>query len=371
MKPNKLRLTYLTQVPGPYREQMHEIIACNASFEYSVIYCTKLEPNRSWKLSYGDYKKFFLTETSKNYRHNNPGVWKLLNRLDPEILIITAFKPTMLYGVLWCMLKRRKLIVYNDGTLESERHFSKVQKLIRKIVFKRTDAFLAPGIGTFDLYKSYSVPEEKMFKSCLCVDNSRFTKKEINEREFHIMFSGQIINRKMPLFFVEVAKHLKKHIGNLKVLVVGDGDQRGEMLEELDKNNIDYLFTGFLDQDSLPSYYSKAKLFLFPTLNDPWGVVANESCASGTPVITNPLAGVANDLVLHNTNGYVLPLDAAVWAEQALQLLNDTGLLNSFSQNAYDTVQAFNHQQSAQGIYESVSYTNSTTQFREIGISQH
>ncbi len=351
------RVVYLTQTTAPYRERMHELIAERIS-NYSVIYCTKLEPDRLWKVEIGNYEHYFLTETADKvlHKHNNPEIWKLLNKLNPDAVIITAFKPTMLYSVLWCMLKRKKLIVYNDGTYISELHFSRVQKLIRKFVFGRTKAFVAPAIGGFDLYKSYGVPERKMFKSCLCIDNTRFTPLPMQDREYDIMFSGQIVERKMPLFFVEIAKKLNSKLKGLKVLIVGEGDQRKTMLEELQKNNINYYFAGYLDQQTLPLFYANARLFLFPSLNDPWGVVGNEACAAGTPVITCENAGIANDLVIDGENGYVLPLDTDAWTEKAFGLLTDEKLLNTFSDNAVKKVQSYNHLQAAEGIVESVMF---------------
>ncbi|AYN66678.1 glycosyltransferase [Euzebyella marina] len=352
----KPKITYLTQVPGPYREKMHLKLGIENSYQYSVIYCARLEPNRTWNLELENYEKFFLADRSKTYRHNNPQVWKLLNNLDPDVLIITAFKPTMLYAVFWCILKKRKVVVYNDGTLESEKDFSKIQKLIRKQVFKRTQAFVGPGKGAFDLYRSYGVSDKKMFKSCLCIDNSRFNGKKMKDRKYDLLFSGQIIARKLPLLFVEVAKKIRRQIPSLKVLILGDGDLKNEMLNELDKAKIDYDFKGFLDQNCLPAYYADSKVFLFPTLNDPWGIVANEACASGTPVVTTEVAGVANDLILHGVNGLILPVNTDIWATEVCLLLEDENKLSEFSRNAINLVKEYNHEMAAQGIIESVEF---------------
>jgi putative transposase len=53
---------------------------------------------------------------------------------------------------------------------------------------------------------------------------------------------------------------------------------------------------GYFSQNELPYYYALTRVFLFPTLLDPWGVVANEACAAGVPVITCSNAGAAGDL---------------------------------------------------------------------------
>lgn len=356
MKKSKIRVSYLTQVPGPYRERMHELVHESADFTYDVIYCAKLEPNRSWKLSYGNYPMYFLAEVAKTFRHNNTNVWKLLNKTKPSVLIITAFKPTMLYGVLWCILNGKKLIVYNDGTYDSELHLSFVQKLIRKFVYKLTSSFMAPGNGTVALYKSYGVRSEKIFRSCLCVDNSKLKYQPLQEREFHIMYSGQITERKLPLFFADVAIALNKLFPKLKVLVVGDGVLKDQLLTKLENNHVDFHFAGFLDQNTLFEYYAKSKLFLFTTMDDVWGIVANEACASGTPVITSKDAGVAGELVVHNRNGYVLPYDVSAWVSHILNLLHDQQLLSNFSNQSINLVKQYNHQQAADGLIDAVNY---------------
>ncbi|QPH39938.1 glycosyltransferase family 4 protein [Pedobacter endophyticus] len=357
MERKPVHVSYLTQVPGPYRERMHELVSEFGDFSYDVIYCAKVEPNRKWKLSYGDYPMYFLAEKAETFRHNNLNVWGLLNKLNPTILIITAFKPTMLYGVLWCLLRGRKIIVYNDGTYDSEQHLSFTQKLIRKLVYKVTSAFMAPGKGTVDLYKSYGVAEKKIFKSCLCVDNTQFEYQPMQQRPYHILYCGQITERKLPFLFTDVAIKLNKEIPNFKALIVGDGALKDEMLLRLDKNNVDYHFAGFLDQKSLLSYYAKAKVFLFTTIDDVWGIVANEACASGTPVITSKEAGVAGDLILDGENGYVLPLDANVWANTIKALLENEQQLETFAEKAMEIVKPFNHQQAADGLRQAVNWT--------------
>ncbi|WP_035333725.1 glycosyltransferase family 4 protein [Dyadobacter crusticola] len=366
---SKTSLVYLTNVPAPYRERMHEILGQDTSISYSVVYCAQLEPNRTWKLEYGNYQKHFLKEKSKTFKHNNLNVWPLLNVLNPDILLITGFNPTMLYGVIWALLRGRKLIVSLDGTYESEKDYSIFHKLVRRVIFPFTKAFVGPSNGSAELFKSYGVKSRKIFKSTLCIDNSRFKSPEIQSREYDIMFSGQFIERKMPGFFVEVANELKKTHPALRILMVGDGRLRQSVLARMDALKLDYVFTGFLDQQSLYSCYPKAKLFLFPTLHDPWGIVANEACASGTPVITCSNAGAADDLVIDGVNGYILPLDVKVWAEQIVKLLSNENLIQQFSDQAVKKVQAYNHFQAAKGILDAVSFTlskNTLTPSHEI-----
>jgi glycosyltransferase involved in cell wall biosynthesis len=138
--------------------------------------------------------------------------------------------------------------------------------------------------------------------------------------------------------------------GKVSVLVIGDGNLRVPFLNSLKGIGVDLTYAGFVAQDELPHYYSQAKLLLFTTRNDPWGVVANEALASGTPVITTPYAGVANDLVIDGMNGYVIDIDAVSWATKITDLLQNEPLLEKMRLCAVKSVEGFNFDDAARGI---------------------
>ena len=78
--------------------------------------------------------------------------------------------------------------------------------------------------------------------------------------------------------------------------------------------------------------------------------------ASGTPVITSHNAGVANELVLHNKNGYVLPLKEEIWAKYSLRLLNNNKLYQNFAKHSIIHVKNYNFNFAAKGIIKAIEY---------------
>jgi glycosyltransferase involved in cell wall biosynthesis len=54
-------------------------------------------------------------------------------------------------------------------------------------------------------------------------------------------------------------------------------------------------------------YYGVADVSVVPSDEEVWGLVVNESLASGVPVITTTAVGAARDLVRHDQNGFVVP----------------------------------------------------------------
>ena len=120
---------------------------------------------------------------------------------------------------------------------------------------------------------------------------------------------------------------MKDKLGYCRVLLIGSGELKEDILKKLDEYGIDYDYPGFVETRNLPEYYSKAKILLFPTLNDTWGVVANEAMAAGLPVITCENAGVAHDLVIQEETGFVLPVEKEVWAEKSCQYFEGPGFV--------------------------------------------
>src|SRR3954453_19023312 len=138
------------------------------------------------------------------------------------------------------------------------------------------------------------------------------------------MFCGHLDeDRKGALFFVDVVRGCIARGFTPSVRVTGDGPLRGEVEARLRAAGVEARFDGYLPQDGLSAAYGSAKLFLFPSRGDPWGLVANEAIQCGTPVIASPHAQAALELVEPRGGGVVPPLDVPIWADAVLQHLDD------------------------------------------------
>jgi glycosyltransferase involved in cell wall biosynthesis len=248
-------------------------------------------------------------------------------------------------------------VVLADGWSRTEAELSAVHHLVRRRVYRRTVAFLAASVHTVAMFVRAGIPVEAIFRSHLCADNRRFRRTPSDARPYDVMFSGQLVPRKLPAFFAEVACGLARRRGGLRVLVLGSGPEettlRAAMAQE---SRLVADLAGFVAQEQLPERYGSARLLLFPTRMDPWGVVANEACAAGTPVVTCDAAGAAGDLVLHGDTGLVLPIDAAAWIEAVDALLSDEDRWRRMSERAHAEVQGFDFDAAADGIVRASRY---------------
>lgn len=353
------KIAMVTNVPSPYREGLHRVLAKKMGAKYHVFYCLKKEIDRFWKIDPGTYDKTFLKNNSLRAMgrtiYINFDITKKLNVFDPDVVIAGGFSPTMLLAFAWCKRHRRKFITISDGTAISEGHLTSVHRFVRKIIYRQTNAFIAISKKTMSHYRSYGIDKRGIFISSYSVDNDLYAKFVRNTKKYEIIFSGQFIDRKMPLFFTEVAKLVNQSI-RCRVAVMGGGKLKKVFLKALNKSGVEFKFLGFRQSDSLPRAYSSAKILLFPTKADAWGVVCNEACAAGLPVITCDNAGAANELIIHNKNGLVLPLDEVVWSKNIVRLLQNSNLHDRFSRNAVHMVKKYSYDNSANAILDAVQF---------------
>lgn len=356
-----IRVAMVTNIPAPYRIPIYERLASLKDCDLQLFYCSGVEPDRAWQLRQGDFKKVYLKErfvsVKGRFIHVNPDVWSALRKARPDVVITTGYNPTHLLAFVYAKCHGVPHVVMTDGTKMSEANYSWVHRLIRRVVKAGSSAFVGASQGALDLFDQYGVDRRQMFKSHLCADNTAFNAAGRQPKQYDLMFSGRMTGIKNPQFVLDVADRLADQLGRrVSVLFLGSGDQETPLKARAQHlaSKLDVYFPGFIQQDRLPEFYGAAKVFLFPTSWDPWGVVANEACAAGVPVLVTPQAGVAHDLIQDGRNGWIRPLDVDVWADLCASLLTDAGLYAEMSRQAQELVQAFNFDAAADGLWQAV-----------------
>lgn len=362
-----MRVALITNIPAPYRIPAWNMVGKVLKEDFMVFFCSTTEPNRNWDIPEITFNHVFLKE---NYHlkkdnitvvHNNKDIFSQLKNFKPDIVITGGFNPTMLYAYLSSILRGRKHMAITDAWLRSEQNLGLAHRIIRKIIYRSSAAVLPCSIKGREYFEHYGVKPENIFICHYAINIKKFVNhNSFAERPFDLIFSGQFIERKNPLFFISIVRELKVKIRELKILLLGNGPLKEEIIEALNESGVEYDYPGYAKQDELPQYYSQSKIFLFPTEYDAWGVVAHEALAAGTPVITTPDAGCAGELVLNNRNGFVLTLEKEKWMEACLNLLTDQGKWEQFSMNARETAARINSEETTASMIRAFEHASKT-----------
>ncbi|WP_242222283.1 glycosyltransferase family 4 protein [Bacillus cereus group sp. BfR-BA-01380] len=96
----------------------------------------------------------------------------------------------------------------------------------------------------------------------------------------------------------------RKYTDNVKLLIVGDGEMRGKLEEQVNSLNLSMVeFLG--ERNDVPDILSKTDIFVLPTLNDSLPISIIEAMHSGVCVISTPSGGIP-ELVSHAKTGILV-----------------------------------------------------------------
>jgi glycosyltransferase involved in cell wall biosynthesis len=105
--------------------------------------------------------------------------------------------------------------------------------------------------------------------------------------------------------------------------IVGDGPARGAVEDALRPLGSRVSYRGALDAKTIAAVLAEADLFVWPAINEAFGMALLEAQASGLPVVAGASGGVG-DIVLPGTTGLLAPPgDADAFASAVRRLIRD------------------------------------------------
>ncbi|HDX9579043.1 TPA: glycosyltransferase family 4 protein [Bacillus pseudomycoides] len=114
-----------------------------------------------------------------------------------------------------------------------------------------------------------------------------------------------------------LSKMERKVTENVKLLIVGDGEMRSTLEEQV--NNLNLSMVEFLgERNDVPDILSNTDIFVLPTLNDSLPISIIEAMHSGVCVISTPSGGIP-ELVSHSKTGILVEAGDANKLARALK----------------------------------------------------
>jgi len=107
---------------------------------------------------------------------------------------------------------------------------------------------------------------------------------------------------------------------NTELIVTSNVDESAQSIVEEFNDTEDIHFVGWVDD--LYEQFGKSSLFVFPSLEDGFGMVVIEAMASGLPVIVSENTG-AKDCVREGVDGQVVPIRDSEALAEAMQYMYD------------------------------------------------
>jgi glycosyltransferase involved in cell wall biosynthesis len=174
-----------------------------------------------------------------------------------------------------------------------------------------------------------------------------------------VLYAGRISPQKNLVRIIEAFSALKADLGkqelypDLKLIIIGDElSKNPDLRRTVVRGGVqnDVRFMGFLPIEVLRIFYDLAKVFVFPSLYEGFGLPPLEAMAHGTPVLTSNTSSIPE--VVGNAAVMVNPENVFEIMRALERVLIDQSLREKMRQRGYEQVKKFSWKNSAQAILE-------------------
>lgn len=234
------------------------------------------------------------------------------------------------------------------------------ERLLLGLAVKKAKKIIAVSHSTkLDLVRLFKVPTEKIAVTLLGYDKNVYTPKDAKDQTVldtyhlkpgYLLFLGTLEPRKNVEGILKSYAQLPESLQAQHPLVIGgkkgwyyDSIFTTVKLLKLEKK---VQFLGRVSDEHLPALYRQAKLFLFPSFYEGFGLPPLESLACGTPVISSNISSLPE--VVGGAGLLVGPRDTGAITQAITTLLTDNQQYETLKKEAVEQAKKFSWHEAAE-----------------------
>lgn len=209
---------------------------------------------------------------------------------------------------------------------------------------KLSDRLIIPSPYTRDMVRKYC-PSVTIEYLELAFDHEKFVCPTTVSEQNNLLFVGTVEPRKGIEYLIEAAEYLKNRNIHFQLNIVGKYSPESRYYRKLSlflkekKLESFVTFTGRIAEEELQKLYAEAKVFLFPSRHEGYGMVIMEAMGHGLPVIAFNNSAIPYT-VRNGENGF-LAKDGNKddFNLKVFQFLSDKKLQKKLANTAFRTAQ--------------------------------
>lgn len=173
------------------------------------------------------------------------------------------------------------------------------------------------------------------------------------ERGNNVFFIGRLVPEKGVQVLINAMSLVLKQIPDARLVIGGRGPCFDDLNRQVAELGIEQsvFMPGYIDDTHKEQLYSEAAVAVFPSLYEPFGIVALEAMAAGTPVVVSEVGGLG-EIVKDGFNGLKVPADD----EYALA----SAIIKTLSDRQFTQRLAVNAQRELMSVYNWKNIANLT-----------
>jgi glycosyltransferase involved in cell wall biosynthesis len=325
-----MSLVVLTNIPTPYRTAFFDALAeasAQAGKRFHVLYCAKTEPGRHWPYDSAKIRhahtvlRGFHPSLAGVHAHLNPGVLAELNLLKPDTLIIAGAwnTPTMLVAGLNIYSPHPRRYFWSEGHADAALHKGGLIAWLRRRMYRTFDGFAVPNAKSAEWALEQAGSPRPIVTLPNAIDAKFFARPSAvtraeSRRALGLEGEGRVLVQVSALSprkgVVELAEKFlalpEAERRGVKLLFVGDGDQRGTLDALAAKSAGAIRMLGQLPPEEVRRVLWAADAFVLNTRLDPNPLSAIEAAAAGLPIVMSAAAGNIREVVEVPNAGFVI-----------------------------------------------------------------
>jgi 1,2-diacylglycerol 3-alpha-glucosyltransferase len=301
----------------------------------------------------------------------NQPLWEYLCQIKPDAILIPGWGfPISRTALRWCLRHQAAPILMSESNEYDYRRSWPIETYKRWLVSKYSSALVGGqghkryliklGMKPEAIAFGYNIVDNDSYK----VDRQQSFQSPINKSYF--LAIGRFVPPKNLLTLIQAyASYYKRSPNPWDLVLCGSGPQKEE-IEELMKTlglQSAIHLPGFLQQDSLITYFANAECFVHASVEEQWGLVVNEAMAAGLPVLVSDRCGCAEDLVIEGINGFTFdPTKIEQLTALMLRISSEEIDRQAMGQAALDHIQKFSPAYFANGLMQAIDYALTSQQ---------
>jgi len=266
---------------------------------------------------------------------------KKLIEIKPDIIHAQQLTPNGLIAIVGGKILRKKTLVWIRGS-EFYNSSSIYLKSLGKFIISRANIVLAISHHMKQQMKRLW-PQKSIFTLGNGITLENYFHDPTPKTYIEIIFVGRLIKNKRVSDALFAISNLKDHILPIIFTIIGSGTMEKPLRKECILLNITehVQFLGEISPSKIPTYLSKADLFIFPSISEGLPNAILEAMASSLPILAARITAIP-ELVHDNINGLLhSPGDIKELSENLNTLIQDENLRKLMGQKSYQLAQNY------------------------------
>lgn len=299
----------------------------------------------------------------------------LLESLHLDAIAVPGWGfPVSRAALEWCRRHQKPAILMSESKWDDAPRVWWKERWKSWRYVSRFDSALVGGKAHQDYLIRLGMAEERVFLGYDVVDNGYFAQGVAIARRHPAATYQRQPNIPPKPYFLAVTRLIpRKNVAALiraygtyyqlygpnamDLVICGSGVEEPALRALIHNEKLDGVhLPGFLSYDALPDWYALAAALIHPALQEQWGLVINEACAAGLPILCSRTVGACPELVYPQQNGLVFPPeDESAIAQCLIQFHQlDPSTRLEWGQQSQKAVARFSPTAFAEGLMQAI-----------------